>query len=283
MESEADYYTREYNPRLAVPNFLEIFQRWGRQSAETRQASPKASLDLAFGSAPGERLDLFPAGDPASPLLVFIHGGYWRALDKADFSWVAPPFVARGVSVAVLNYTLAPKASLEDIVREVLRALAWLWRNAPALGFDRNRIVVSGHSAGGHLTAMSMCTQWPRWEPDLPENLVKAGLAMSGIFDLRPIAKAPFFNVDLKLDEALATRLSPALMQPATQAPILTAVGGDETREFHRRNALIRENWTNAFAGDIPMPGRNHMTLVDALADPQHPLFAAALGLCRKV
>lgn len=282
MESEADYYTREYNPRLAVPNFLDIFQRWGRQAAEARQASGTAKLDLAFGSAPGERLDLFPARDPASPLLVFIHGGYWRALDKADFSWVAPPFVDRGVSVAVLNYTLAPKASLEDIVREVLRAIAWLWRQGPSLGFDRNRIVVSGHSAGGHLTAMSMCARWPQWEPDLPVNVVKAGLAMSGLFDLRPIAKSPFFNVDLKLDDVLAKKLSPALMPPATRAPIVTAVGGGETREFHRQNALIRDNWPKAFAGDIPMPGRNHMTLVDALADPGHPLFAAALELCQK-
>ena len=277
---EAEFVTREYNPRLTIANPQAIFERWARQGAAARAASPDAWLDLAYGQSPGERLDFFPAARHDAPLLVFIHGGYWRAMDKSDFSWVAPHFVERGISVALPNYTLVPKVTIEEIVRQMLRAHAWLWRNARALGFDRNRIVVSGHSAGGHLTGMMMAAQWPRWEPDLPTDLVKAGLALSALFDLRPLAKSPFFNDDFKLNDRLARKLSPGLMPPATRAPIMTAVGGDESQEFHRQNRMVSERWSKAFAGDIPMPGYNHLTLCDGLAKPGNPLFEAAARLC---
>ena len=278
---EADHITREYNPRISIPNVQEIFARWVAAGEAARAASPSAKLDLAYGRTKGERLDLFPAEEPGAPLLVFIHGGYWRAMDKADFSWVAPAFVERGISVALPNYTLVPKVSIEDIVRQILRSLAWLWRHGNRLGFDPNRIVVCGHSAGGHLTSMALAARWPQWEADLPKDLVKAGLAMSALFDLRPLIKSPFFNDDFKLNDAQARKLSPALMSPATRAPIMTAVGGDESSEFHRQNGLVRERWPRAFAGDIPMPGYNHLTLCDALSEPGNALFEAAARLCK--
>ena len=279
-DQEAELVTREYNPRLSIPNVPEIFARWVEQGKAARSASPRAKLDLVYGTADGERLDLFPAAQPGAPLLVFIHGGYWRSMDKSDFSWVAPEFAKRGISVALPNYTLVPKVTIEEIVRQILRALAWLWRNGESLGFDRNRIVVSGHSAGGHLTGMALAARWPKWEPDLPKDLVKAGLAMSPVFDLRPLIKSPFFNNDFRLDDALARKLSPALMTPATRAPIMTTVGGDESSEFHRQNGLVASRWAKSFAGDIPMPGYNHLTLCDALAEPGNRLFEAAARLC---
>jgi len=279
---ETEYITREYNPRLSIPNVADIFARWAEAGRAARAASPRAQLDLAYGESAGERLDLFPAEQPGAPLLVFIHGGYWRAMDKADFSWVAPAFAARGISVALPNYTLVPKVSIEDIVRQILRSLAWLWRHGERLGFDRNRIVVSGHSAGGHLTGMALAARWPKWESDLPKDLVKAGLAMSALFDLRPFIKSPFFNDDFKLDDAQARKLSPALMTPATRAPIMTTVGGDESSEFHRQNRLVEERWPRAFGGNIDMPGYNHLTLCDGLAEPGNPLFEAAARLCRE-
>lgn len=278
---EADFYTRQYNPRLSIPNVQDIFSRWANQAAAARSASPQARLHLAYGAAEKETLDFFPTARRNAPLLVFIHGGYWRAMDKNDFSWVAPPFVAGGVNVAVVNYTLVPVVGIEDIVRQMLSALAWLWRHARDLGFDRHRIIVSGHSAGGHLTGMMLAARWREWAPDLPADLVKGGVTLSALFDLRPFIKSPFFNDDFKLDDALARKLSPGLMTPATRAPVYTAVGGDESAEFQKQNRMVAECWPSAFAGDISAPGRNHLTVCDALAEPGHPLFETTLKLCR--
>ena len=187
-----------------------------------------------------ERLDYFPTQREAAPLLVFIHGGYWRSLDKSDFSWLAPPFIQHGVALALLNYGLAPATAIEDIVRQQLRALAWLYRNGDRLGFDPERIVVAGHSAGAHLTAMMMAALWPVYDRELPPLLVKGGLGISGIYDLAPLVHAPFVNVDLRLDERRADALSPVHLPPATSAPLITAVGGLESSEFRRQTTLDR-------------------------------------------
>ncbi|MEN9762121.1 MAG: hypothetical protein RI906_1947, partial [Pseudomonadota bacterium] len=149
------------------------------------------------------------------------------------------------------------------------------------LGFDRARIAVGGHSAGGHLTAMMLAARWSQWADDLPADLLKGGYAISGLFDLNPIAKTPFLNVDLKLDAQSATRLSPALMPPATRAPLVTSVGGDESSEFLRQNALIGRRWKRVLRADIAMPGHNHFTVCDDLARPGSAMFNAVLQLCR--
>lgn len=281
MTRSADFYNREYNARSRVPNVADIFARWKTDSASARAASHRAQLDLTYGSGPSETLDFFPAGQANAPVFVFIHGGYWRSLDKADFSWVAPELARAGVNVAVPNYALAPAVSIEHIVRQLLAAHAWLWRNARQLGFDRARIAVGGHSAGGHLTAMMLAARWSQWADDLPADLLKGGYAISGLFDLNPIAKTPFLNVDLKLDAQSATRLSPALMPPATSAPLVTSVGGDESSEFLRQNALIGRRWKRVLRADIAMPGHNHFTVCDDLARPGSAMFNAVLQLCR--
>lgn len=281
MTRSADFYNREYNARSRVPNVADIFARWKTDSASARAASHRAQLDLTYGSGASETLDFFPAGQANAPVFVFIHGGYWRSLDKADFSWVAPELARAGVNVAVPNYALAPAVSIEHIVRQLLAAHAWLWRNARQLGFDRARIAVGGHSAGGHLTAMMLAARWSQWADDLPADLLKGGYAISGLFDLNPIAKTPFLNVDLKLDAQSATRLSPALMPPATRAPLVTSVGGDESSEFLRQNALIGRRWKRVLRADIAMPGHNHFTVCDDLARPGSAMFNAVLQLCR--
>jgi arylformamidase len=281
MQLTEDFCNREYNARASIPEHPEIFARWAEAGRDVRRRSA-GLLDLAFGSSPKERLDLFPASGHGAPLLVFIHGGYWRSLDKSDFSWVAPPFVERGVSVALVNYDLAPAVSVETITLQVVRALEWLWRSAERYGYDPARIHVCGHSAGGHLTAMALCALWPQWDPDLPADLVRSGVAISGLYDLEPVRRASFVNVDLKLDERSALRLSPAWMRPATDAPLVTAVGALESSEFRRQNALIAERWKANHRADVPMPGSNHLTVVDALADPANALFRATLDLCRE-
>jgi arylformamidase len=279
MTREA-FFEREYNARAAIPEHPRIFARWSEQGAMARRRRA-CLIDIPYGETPSERLDYFPTRQDAAPLLVFIHGGYWRSLDKSDFSWLAPPFVQHGVALALLNYGLAPQILIEDMVRQQLRALAWLYRNGDRLGFDPERIVVVGHSAGAHLAVMMMAALWPAFEADLPRALVKGGLAVSGIYDLAPLVQAPFVNVDLDLDARRARTLSPAFMPPATTAPLITAVGGLESSEFHRQTRLIASAWKDVHLRDVPMRGVNHLTVMDELANPASPLFDAALDLVR--
>lgn len=276
-----DYCDREYNARASIPDAQRILATWAERGAATRRQRA-GLLDLPYGEAAAERLDVFPTRREGAPLLVYIHGGYWRALDKSDFSWVAPPFVDHGIAVAVVNYGLAPATPIEEIVRQMLRALAWLYRKADDLQFDPQRICVSGHSAGGHLAAMMLAALWSRYADDLPENLVKGALAVSGVFDLEPLVHAPFVNVDLQLDAERAAALSPARMLPATRAPMYTAVGGNESAEFKRQTALIAKRWPRNVVRDVPMTGFNHLTVAEELANPASPLFDAALELVQK-
>jgi len=269
-----------YNNRELVPDHAQYFARWAEGSQQAR-STMTCHLDLHYGDAPGETIDLFPARKGDGSCLMFIHGGYWRSLDKKDFSFLAPALVGGGISLAVVNYDLCPKVSMEEIVRQMLRASRWLWLHAEDYGMDQDRLYAGGHSAGGHLAAMLMCAQWPAFDRQLPKDLWKGGLAISGVYDLRPLAGIDWLNVDLRLDEATALKLSPAFLPPATRAPVMTCVGGDESSEFLRQNALLGERWKSAFAGDIPMPGTNHFSVVDGLADPGGALFRGARKLMK--
>ena len=146
---------------------------------------------------------------------------------------------------------------------------------------DQDRLYVAGHSAGGHLVAMLMCALWPVFDRELPKDLWKGGLAISGLYDLRPLVDVDWLNGDLRLDPAGALKLSPAFMSPATRAPVMTCVGGDESSEFHRQNALLGERWRAACAGDIAMPGRHHFSVIDGLAEQKSALFAGARRLMK--
>ena len=168
MASNTAFLEREYNARAAIREHPQIFARWAEQGAAARRLRA-CEVDLQYGPLNMERLDIFHAHQSDAPLLVFIHGGYWRSLDKSDFSWIAPPLLQHGVAVAVTNYGLAPQTSIEDIVRQQLKALAWLYHNAERLRFNPDRIVVAGHSAGGHLTAMMMAALWQQFDSTLPE------------------------------------------------------------------------------------------------------------------
>jgi arylformamidase len=269
-----------YNNRELVPDHPQYFARWAEDSQRAR-STMSCHVDLRYGEAPGETLDLFPARKGDGSCLLFIHGGYWRSLDKRDFSFLAPALVDGGISLAVVNYDLCPKVSMDEIVRQMLRASRWLWLHAEGYGMDQDRLYVSGHSAGGHLTAMLMCALWPVFDPQLPKDLWKGGLAISGLYDLRPILQVDWLQQDLRLDEESALRLSPAFITPATRAPVMTVVGGDESSEFHRQNALLGERWRAAFAGNIPMPRTNHFSVVDGLAEQKSALFQGVRKLMK--
>ncbi len=284
MTSDNDFLDREYNPRVQIPQIAAFFARW-KQSALAARASLEARLDLPYGAAAAETLDFFPAASAAAPLLIFIHGGYWRALDKADFSWVAPGFVAAGISVAVVNYGLAPKTPLPEIVEQMRRACAWLHSNAASLEIDANQIFCSGHSAGGHLTGMMLATDWPARSPTLPQRLLAGALTVSGVFDLQPLTRAEFLRRDLALDAAAARAISPAFLELHNQAPLLRAVGALESGEFHRQSHLIAAHWPSVISNDLlDVPGCDHLSVCDALATPGNVLFealrAAIMGPC---
>ncbi len=273
--NDPDFLSREYNNRQLVPDHAQYFARWAEGSARAR-ATMACYLDRSYGPAPGEKLDIFPARKGDGSVLMFIHGGYWRSLDKRDFAYFAPAWVDTGVSLVVVNYDLCPQVTVEEIVRQMLRASAWLYRHAEEYGMDEERLFVSGHSAGAHLTAMMMAAIWPVYEAQLPKDLFKGGLAVSGIYDLRPLVQVDHVNADLHLDEASALKLSPAFLPPATRAPVYTCVGAAESSEFKRQNALLAQRWRSAVAGDIAMPGHNHFSVIDELANPASALFVGA-------
>ncbi len=278
-QSLSEYYSQQYNARADIPDHPYIFTRWQKESALVRRTQA-GLLDLPFGQAAKERLDFYPAYRSGAPLLVFIHGGWWRSLDKSDFTFIVPAYRRAGFNVTLTNYTLAPEATIEEITLQQVRALAWLYRNAERLEFDRRRIVIAGHSAGGHLAAMMLAALWQTYAPDLPADLIKGGVLMSGLYDLEPVCHADFVNVDLQLNPDRALRLSPACMpQACANTPFITSVGDLESDEFRRQTALISRHWAEGFRQQVALTGMNHLTICDAFGDASHPLFDATCGL----
>jgi len=278
MISDAAYYESLYNNRLAVPEFQGFFDRWAMQSAQARH-DLDVEVDVPYGDHRMETMDIFRPRGEATALLMFIHGGYWRSLDKKDHSFVATPFVNAGAAVAAINYSLCPAVKVEDIVLQCLKAAAWLYRNASEVGSPRNRIFVAGHSAGGHLAAMCMAAQWPRYSRGLPEKVMQGGLSVSGIYDLVPIARTPSINVDVRLTETDALKVSPAFMPPATKAPVCIAVGGREIGGFKEQHALLANSWRSVIAEDIPCSEDNHFSILDAFANPESALCRSAMRM----
>ncbi len=279
---------REHNNRARVPEHPAHFERWARDSAAARKAGQRALIDVSYGHGPGETLDIFPAprqpGKPPAPVLVFIHGGWWRSLDKSDHSFIAPPFVQRGACVVVPNYALCPAVTVPDITMQMVHALIWVYRHIGAHGGDPHRITVVGHSAGGHLAAMMLACDWSLVSDDLPVSLVKNALAMSGLFDLEPVMHTPSVQASLHLTAGQVAKASPARL-PAPRVregrgELTAVVGAEESSEFLRQNRLILQAW-----GERVVPvceslkGINHFSIVDALADPRSRLHRMVRSL----
>jgi arylformamidase len=271
---------REYRLRERVPDFQRFFDHYEADSAAVRERLTFAA-DLAYGERPRQRIDLFPAVDPGSPgapLFVFIHGGYWQAFAKEAFEYLVPPFVEAGAAWAAVSYTLAPEATIPEIVDEVRAALVWLWRHGAEHGADPRRLVVCGHSAGGHLAAMMAATDWTAH--GAPADLVKATLPISGLYDLEPL-RLSYQNAVLGLDADQVRVASPIHHRPTTRGPVVLAVGGEETDEFRRQQADFKAAWQAAGAAmaEVAMPGFHHFDVIDALADPASPLHRTARDL----
>ena len=288
----AEFVEREYNNRALVPDHADYFARWSRDSEFVRATLP-CTLDVPYGPDARHRVDLFPAAN-ARGTLVFIHGGYWRALDKEMFSWLAAAWVAAGVNVAIPNYRLAPAVRIDDIVDDVIAAMNWLFDNEkpgtdPGLlprgkpgsvpgfsGVSLGRVVVSGHSAGGHLTAALFAAPRERLRFD-PARIV-GGVPISGVFDFAPL-KLFSFNADFKLDDAAVARLGIAGKRPTIAAPLVVAAGAAESSEFVRQSRLIADAWAPQVRSLLLLPGLNHFSVVDAFSERGQPLYEATLAL----
>ncbi len=276
----AAWYDAQYNARAAIPEHPAILQQWAERSAHTRSTLP-CTLDVPYGDDASETLDLFgPSLAHRAPVLVYIHGGYWRGLDKRDHSFVAEPFVQRGALVVLPNYALAPAVSLRHIVLQMVRALAWVYRNIATHGGDPGRIVVAGHSAGGHLATMMLACRWRDFAADLPPRLVQAAVSVSGLYELEPLRHAPFLAPDLKLSADEARALSPSLMPPPRHGHLAAFVGGDESAEFRRQAQAILQAWGDGVVTVCEtVPGRHHMNVLHALPEPGARLHTLVLQL----
>lgn len=289
--SDPAWLERMYNNRALVPEHMDYLQRWAQDSAQVRAHVP-CVLDVAYGAGVGETLDVFPPvraqGAPVPvPVLVFIHGGYWRSLDKSDHSFMAPPFTQAGFCVVVVNYALCPgtpeaPVTIPHIVRQMEKALAWVAHHIADHGGDARRITVAGHSAGGHLAAMLLTSVWPLIGNGLPDGLVRNALSISGLHDLEPIMYTPMYQSVLHLTDQQVLQFSPARLPAPEEGVLFCAVGGDESPEFVRQNHLMQAAWGSHFVPRSQLlPGLNHFSIVDALAKPGHDLHHMAQNLLR--
>ena len=270
----------QYNNRARVADSATHLAKWAEASVLARERSARKVLDLRYGDGANETLDIFPADASNAPVLIYVHGGYWRALDKSDFSFVAPSFVANGAMVVVPNYALCPAVTVEEIALQMVKAVAWTYRHAAAHGGNPQRIALVGHSAGAHLAAMLLSCRWKQVDEALPLQVVLGALAISGLYDLEPVRRTEFLQVDLRLTPTQVNRLSPAFFPRPKAGKLYAVVGADESDEFIRHNQLIRDQWgPTAVPVCETVPGKNHFTVLESLADPQGRLHDLALRL----
>ena len=276
-----DFATQEeldaqYDPERTVPDpgvYAEFYER----ESERLRLERDHSLDVPFGPTLAEHVDIYPAG-PSAPVLVYVHGGYWRARTGREFGFVARGPVSRGVATVVPNYELCPRVTIDEIVRQARAALAWTYKNAESFGGDPDRIHVAGHSAGGHLVAMLLTTDW-EGTYGLPNDTIKGATVISGLFDLAPFPYT-FLQPKLQLTWDEVRRNSPILHLPAVSPPLLVAYGGDETDEFKRQSEAFLGAWgAKGLPGErLVLPGKNHYDVIDGFLDAGSPLLSAIFG-----
>jgi arylformamidase len=246
---------------------------------EVRRTRPRL-LDFVYGIHPRERLDIYPTEDDFAPLVVFIHGGYWRSRSKDQFAYLAPTFTDRGANFAALGYPLAPDVRLSDIVASCRKAIHWLLSYPSGLRFDPTRVHVVGHSAGAHLAAMMLATDWTKHA--LPAGTIRSATCVSGLYDLEPLRRVRHLR-DLRIDAAEAAALSPVRLKPPKGTRLVAAVGGEETAEFHRHTRELARAWKRAGLRVVTpaISGRFHFDAHDGLTDPKAALHKAAMQAIR--
>ncbi len=270
---DRDGLDAEYNNRAKVADSGETLAGYIRRSGEIRKELPGVP-DVPYGPSAAEVLDIFPtgtagkAGVPA-PVHVFFHGGYWQALGKSEFSYVANALAGMDALTIIVNYALIPGVAMDELVAQCRRALVWTWNHAPEYGGDPSRIVISGHSAGGHLVGMMAATDWPALDPGCPRNLVKRGLSISGLMDLEPI-RLCYLNEVLGLDGDAARRNSPVLLENRSGTELLCVYGDLEGEEYRRQSDSLAARWEHT--ASRPLEGHDHFSIAMMLDQPQSVL-----------
>lgn len=273
-----DYLEAQYNARASIPDHPEIFARWAETSAQIRATFP-CDLDIQYGTDVAETLDVFPAQGEVKAMLVFIHGGWWRSLDKSDFSFIVPEFSRRGIVVANINYGLAPNTFMGDMVKQSRNAMAWLYRHTPHFGVDPEKFYIAGHSAGAHLAAMMLATDWSKFADDTPRNMIKGMTGMSGIYDLEPLLQIASVNCDLKLTASSAKKLSPTLLKAQSPAALYLAAGELESDEFKRQSDLLATRWNKNIEYNQIVSNAHHLNIVDHFAAADDALFRKTIAM----
>jgi arylformamidase len=274
---------REYDNRTKVPGF--DFAAFLAQCADRNAralAACQHQLDVPYGQSAAERLDIFPAGKPAAPVHVFFHGGYWRLLDKKDFSYVASGLVPHGVTTVIVNYALMPGVRMDDLLEQCRRSIDWVFAHIAGYGGDPQQVSVSGHSAGGHIAAMMMATDWSARGRHAPARPFTHVCAISGIFDLEPI-RLCFLNDTLRMTAAEAARNSPIALAPRVDCPLDIVVGDREGDEYLRQSREFGQAWTtrDRTPGLVVMRDTDHFSIRAALGDPDSEMVALALRLAK--
>jgi len=275
----------EYDNRAKVESALDDLQACADESAAARRELG-GERNVAYGAHPAETLDIFPPQQPGAgpaPVHVFYHGGYWRALSKDEFSFVARAFAPKGAITVVVDYALVPSVDMAELIRQCRTALAWCWKHAERFGGDRDRLHISGHSAGGHITAMMVATDWQQFDPDLPAAPIRAACGISGLYDLEPI-RLCFLNQDLGLTPETAARLSPIRLSPGSTPDLALVVGGLEGPEYLRQTEALAQAWDDSGLAitTAVLPDIHHFSIIAELNDPASRLsgmLQAQMGL----
>ena len=261
----------QYNTRLQVPEFAGYFDRWEKLSRQTAEQNTILK-DIPFGAHPEELLDIFPSKIHHSKTLVFIHGGYWHLLDKTMFHFLAAHFLKYNVTTVLINYPLAPQASIAEIVASCRKALRWLHDNIIRYNGDPTELYLLGHSAGGHLASMLMVEEEAKF--------VRAMISLSGLFRLEPLMLS-YLNDSIGMDRENAIKNSPVFLNPANDCPLLLVTGTDESDEFKDQSEELYQSWKSKYNNIelLKVPQKNHYSILDAVVEKDSMLCAAITRL----
>jgi arylformamidase len=262
-----------YNARAAIPNAKDIAIHWDKESA-TAKANFENHSNISYGDSPREILDIYPAKKPNAPVMMFVHGGYWQSREPKNFHFIAPELIKLGFCVVLAGYDLCPDVTVEKITNQIQQAATYIWYNINKFGGDKNRFYVSGHSAGGHLTAEMMATDWSQIDTQIANDYIKGGVPISGIFDLEPLVTTSI-NEKTQFNVETAKQCSPLFRETVSTGPMILAVGGEESTGFYEQSDRLQAKWEPKLDSVIRLnlEGAHHLGAVQELAKPNSPLL----------